>query len=486
MDKPKHECGIFGIFGLKEAAKYVYLGLNFLQHRGQESCGIVSSEGISLYKQVGLGKVSEFFDDEKIRYLEGYRAVGHVRYSTTGSPNLVNAQPITAATSKGALAISHNGNITNATTIRTSLIAKGKIFHSTSDSEVVLHLISEADTDNLVDAVQMALAQLEGAFSLMVMSRDMIIAARDPMGFRPLSMGKIGDDTLGHIGETVVFSSEDSAFSIIEAERVRDLKPNEMIIVSESGVESRTILDKKPKTNQCIFELIYFAKPSSKIFNKSVYEYRFEIGKRLAREYPIEADYVVPVPDSGIVSALGYAKESGIPIALGLIRSHYIGRTFIEPSQKIRDFGVKLKFIPVREIIENNKIILIDDSIVRGTTSRKLVKLVRNFGAKEVHFRVSSPPVRYPCFYGIDFSTPEELLANKRDSLKEIATYIGADTVGYLRKEGLFSESKTLDKKDFCKACFDGEYPTELAKFSKAGFENDIKQKSFGRKKGIQ
>ncbi len=476
-DKPKEECGIFAVYGINEAAKYVSLGLNFLQHRGQESCGIVSTDGESLYKQVGLGKVNEFFDEEKIAYLEGFRAVGHVRYSTTGSPTVVNAQPITASTSKGALAVAHNGNITNANLIREELVKKGKIFHSTSDSEVILHLISDAPKKDLADAVQWALAQLEGAFTTVVMSRDLMIGMRDPMGFRPLVLGQL-EETIEGIPGTMVLASEDSAFSIIEARRIREIEPNEMVIISELGMETRQVRTEKPKTNQCIFELIYFAKPSSKIFGKSVYEYRYEVGQKLAREHAVEADFVVPVPDSGIVSALGYSHESGIPMALGLIRSHYVGRTFIEPSQKIRDFGVKMKFIPVREIIEGKRIILIDDSIVRGTTSQKIVKMIKQFGAKEVHMRVSSPPVVNPCYYGIDFSTREELLANKYPSMNEIARYIGAESVGYVSVEGLFS-GKDMDQLQFCKACFDGNYPTKLTKFSKGGFEDDIKQRSF-------
>jgi len=479
MDKPKEECGIFGVYGINEAANYVYLGLNFLQHRGQESCGIVSTEGISLYKQVGVGKISEFFDDEKLNYLKGFRAIGHVRYSTTGSPTLVNAQPITGSTSKGALAIAHNGNITNANLIRNELLKKGEVFHSTSDSEVVVHLISHAPSENLVKAVQWALSKLEGSFALLVMTKDTLIAARDPMGFRPLSMGKIGD-TIGDIGGTIAFSSEDSAFSIIEAKKMREVEPNEMIVINEEGVRSLQILPEKPKTNQCVFELIYFAKPSSNLFHTSVYEYRFGIGKKLARLHPVDADYVVPIPDSGIVSAIGYSMESGIPLALGLIRSHYIGRTFIEPSQKIRDFGVKMKFIPVREIIENKRIILIDDSVVRGTTSRKIVKMVRDFGPVKVHMRVASPPVRYPCFYGIDFSTYEELLANKFATMEEIAKYIGVESIGYLTPETLFGNDTSAVSGDFCAACFHGEYPTPLNQFSKDGFEQEIKQKYFG------
>ncbi len=476
-DKPKEECGIFAVYGINEAAKYVSLGLNFLQHRGQESCGIVSTDGESLYKQVGLGKVNEFFDERKIEYLKGFRAVGHVRYSTTGSPTLVNAQPITASTSKGALAVAHNGNITNANMIREKLVKAGKIFHSTSDSEVILHLIAEAPQQNLPDAVQWALSQLEGAFTTVIMSRDIMIGMRDPMGFRPLVLGQLEDTFEGVMG-TMVLASEDSAFSIIEAHRIREIEPNEMVIISADGIESRSVKEKKPETKQCVFELIYFAKPSSKIFNKSVYEYRFEVGRTLAREHPVEADFVVPVPDSGIVSALGYSQESGIPMALGLIRSHYAGRTFIEPSQKIRDFGVKMKFIPVRDIIEGRRIILIDDSVVRGTTSQKIVKMIRQFGATEIHMRVSSPPVVNPCYYGIDFSTREELLANKYPSMEEIARYIGADSIGYLSVDGLF-QGKNVDQGLFCRACFDGNYPTTINKFSKGGFEDDIKQRSF-------
>lgn len=480
MDKPKHECGIFGIYGITEASKYVYLGLNFLQHRGQESCGIVSTEGVSLYKQVGLGKVSEFFNDEILNYLQGFRAVGHVRYSTTGSPTLVNAQPITASTEKGALAIAHNGNITNANQIRNEMTKRGHIFHSTSDSEVILHLIGASPKSDLVDAVQDALNRLEGSFAVLILSRDMMIAARDPKGFRPLTLGKLGSSLVDE-GETYVFSSEDSAFSIIEAVKVRDLEPNEMVVISKDGMSSRKILYRTPPARQCIFELIYFAKPSSNVFGKSVYEYRFEIGKRLAKEYPVKADYIVPVPDSGIVSALGYSQESGIPMAMGLIRSHYIGRTFIEPSQRIRDFGVKLKFIPVPEIIRGKDIVLIDDSIVRGTTSQKIVKMLRKCEPKSIHMRIASPPVRFPCFYGIDFSTKEELLANKHESLEDIARFIGADSVGYVSVDNLFDDG-TLSKMRCCKACFDGEYPTKLNAMAKDGFENEIQQKTFSRR----
>ncbi|MCX7820635.1 MAG: amidophosphoribosyltransferase [Brevinematales bacterium] len=470
----KEECGIFGIYGIPEASRYVYLGLNFLQHRGQEACGIVSTDGRYLYKQVGLGKVTDFFDEEKISYLEGTKAIGHVRYSTTGSSTLINAQPISAVTSKGAIAIAHNGNITNASEIRESLIKKGKIFHSTSDSEVILHLISDAPFEDIVNSCRWAFRQLEGAYSLLILTRDFIIAARDPLGFRPLSMGYIGSGLLDE-PETIVFSSEDSAFTIVEATKRKDVNPNEMVVCSQAGINFMKIVDKESEKKQCVFELIYFSKPSSVVFDKLVYDFRFKIGEILAKEFPVEADYVIPVPDSGIVAALGYSKYSGIPFAMGLIRSHYIGRTFIEPSQKIRDFGVKMKFIPVRELIEGKRIVLIDDSIVRGTTSKKIIKMVRSLNPKEIHFRVASPPVKNPCFYGIDFSTREELLANKLNTFEEIAEFIGADSVGYISVESMF-ENTGINKKDFCKACFDGLYPTKLREFKKEGFENDIKQ----------
>jgi len=470
----REECGIFGIYGQPEAARYVYLGLHFLQHRGQESCGIISSDQHSLYKQIGLGKVSEFFDEIKLNYLKGDQAIGHVRYSTTGSPTLVNTQPLSAMTSKGPLAIAHNGNLTNASVIREELMKNGQTFSTTSDSEVILHLIARAPFSDIIESTQWALSQLEGAFAILVMNKDTIIAARDPHGFRPLVIGSLGE-AITPAAQTYVISSEDTAFGIVGAQRIRELNPNEMVVFSNEGMRSLSISSKNSPHRQCIFELIYFAKPSSCVFNTSVYHYRYEIGKQLAREFPVEADYVVPVPDSGIVSALGYSEESKIPMALGLIRSHYVGRTFIEPSQKIRDFGVRMKFMPVREIIENKRIILIDDSIVRGTTSKKIVQIIRDMKPKEVHFRVASPPVRFPCFYGIDFSRPEELLANKLQTLEEIARFIGVDSVGYVSIEGLFPKD-IAEKNAFCRACFDGSYPTPIHNVNKESFDHEIYQ----------
>jgi len=472
----REECGIFGIYGQEEAARYVYLGLHFLQHRGQESCGIVSSDRKSLYKQIGLGKVSEFFDEGKLDYLRGSMAIGHVRYSTTGSPTLVNTQPLSAMTSKGPLALAHNGNLTNAMEVRERLMAQGQTFSTTSDSEVILHLIARAPYTDIVSSTRWALSQLEGAFAVLVMSRDTMIAARDPRGFRPLVMGRIGQ-AITSAGETYVFSSEDTALGIVGASRERELAPNEMVVITAEGMTSLSLVETPPQPRQCIFELIYFAKPSSTVFDTSVYTYRYEIGRQLAREFPVEADYVVPVPDSGIVAAIGYADESGIPLSLGLIRSHYVGRTFIEPSQGIRDFGVKMKFMPVPEIIRGKRIVLIDDSIVRGTTSRKIVQVIRDLQPKEVHFRVASPPVKYPCFYGIDFSRPEELLANKLKTLEEIAHFIGVESVGYVSVDGLFTSS-LLDRQRFCRACFDGNYPTRVDHVQKESFDHEIQQAS--------
>ncbi|MCX7881770.1 MAG: amidophosphoribosyltransferase [Brevinematales bacterium] len=472
----REECGIFGIYGQQEAARYVYLGLHFLQHRGQESCGIISSDHTSLYKQIGLGKVSEFFDEVKLDYLRGSQAIGHVRYSTTGSPTLVNTQPLSAMTSKGPIALAHNGNLTNAMEIRRRLMEEGQTFSTTSDSEVILHLIARAPFQDIVQSTRWALAQLEGAFSVLVMNRDTLIAARDPRGFRPLAMATIGQ-AITSSAETYVFSSEDTAFGIVGATRQREISPNEMVVVNHGGVQSFSILETSPQPRQCIFELIYFAKPSSRVFDTSVYQYRYEIGRQLAKEFPVEADYVVPVPDSGIVAAIGYSNESGIPLSLGLIRSHYVGRTFIEPSQGIRDFGVRMKFMPVPEVIRGKRIVLIDDSIVRGTTSRKIVQVIKEMQPKEIHFRVASPPVKYPCFYGIDFSRPEELLANKLKTLEEIAHFIGVNSVGYVSVEGLFP-SFLLDGKRFCRACFDGEYPTRVSDVRKESFDHEIQQAS--------
>ncbi|NPV37947.1 Amidophosphoribosyltransferase [Brevinematales bacterium NS] len=472
----REECGIFGMYGHQEAARYVYLGLHFLQHRGQESCGIISSDHISLYKQIGLGKVSEFFDEAKLNYLRGTQAIGHVRYSTTGSPTLVNTQPLSAMTQKGPIALAHNGNLTNAMEIRKRLMEEGQAFSTTSDSEVILHLIARAPYDDLVMSTRWALAQLEGAFAVLVMNRDTLVAARDPHGFRPLAMGTIGE-VITSEAETYVFSSEDTAFGIVGATRRREILPNEMVVVGPEGMRTLSIVESPPPTRQCVFELIYFAKPSSRVFETSVYQYRYEIGKQLAREFPVEADYVVPVPDSGIVAAIGYSEESGIPMSLGLIRSHYVGRTFIEPTQGIRDFGVRMKFMPVPEVIQNKRIVLIDDSIVRGTTSRKIVQVIKEMKPKEIHFRVASPPVKYPCFYGIDFSRPEELLANKLKTLEEIAHYIGVDSVGYVSVDGLFP-SGLVDEQHFCRACFDGHYPTKITTVSKESFDHEIKQAS--------
>jgi amidophosphoribosyltransferase len=448
-DKMHEECGIFGIYGHDEAANMTYLGLYGLQHRGQESCGIVCSDRSNVRKFIGLGLVTEFFDEEKMKRLEGDIAIGHVRYSTTGKSTLINAQPIVSGSYRGTIAVAHNGNITNAKFIRDRLEHDGSIFQSTSDSEVISHLIARSKKEDFVDAVIEAVTQLEGAFSLIIMRKDKVIALRDPNGFRPLS--------LAYLDGAQVIASETCAFDIIDAEYIRDINPGEMVVITDAGVKSFfPFKDAAPNKAQCIFELIYFAKPSSIVFNQCVYSFRENLGRQLAREDDVKADIVIPVPDSGRMAAMGYAKESGLPFEEGLIRSHYIGRTFIEPEQKIRHFGVKIKFSPVKNVLSGKRIIVIDDSLVRGTTSKKIVKLLRKAGVKEIHFRISSPPVVFPCFFGIDYPSKKELIANNL-KLDELARYLEVDSIRYISPKGLYSSSG-INQSDFCSACFDGKY----------------------------
>ncbi len=449
-DKPKEECGIFGIFGHEEAANMTYLGLYGLQHRGQESSGIVCSDGQNVRKFIGLGLVTDFYDQEKISRLDGDIAIGHVRYSTTGKSTLINAQPVVSGSYRGTIAIAHNGNITNSKKIRDRLEHGGSLFQSTSDSEVLTHLIARSKEEELVEAVKESVVQLEGAFSLVMMKKNMIIAIRDPNGFRPLSLGYLDG---GH-----VIASETCAFDVIDAEYIRDIEPGEMLVISEKGMKQYWPFKERNeyKSAQCIFELIYFSKPSSIVFNNCVYAFREELGRQIAREDDIDADIVIPVPDSGRMAAMGYAKESGLPFEEGLIRSHYIGRTFIEPEQKIRHFGVKIKFSPVKQILQGKRIVVIDDSLVRGTTSKKIVKELRKAGVKEVHLRISSPPIKFPCFFGIDFAQKKELIANNL-KLEELERYLGVDSIRYLSYEGMF-ECTGLKQEDFCSACFNGDY----------------------------
>ncbi|HTU32244.1 MAG TPA: amidophosphoribosyltransferase [Candidatus Acidoferrum sp.] len=445
------ECGVFGLFGHTEAAKLAYLGLYALQHRGQESAGIASTDGLEVYAHKTTGHVQEIFTPEVIARLPGESAIGHTRYSTAGDSSLTNAQPVVIDCNRGKLALGHNGNLTNALEVRRRLEHRGSIFQTTSDTEVIVHLIARSSARNLSSAIADALNQVEGAYSLVILTRDELYAIRDPRGFRPLNLGQLD-------GSWVV-ASETCAFDLIDAEYVREVEPGEMVRISRSGVESIRFAAEKPH-QYCIFEHVYFSRPDSFIFGRSVNQSRERLGHLLAREHPAEADIVVPVPDSGVPAAVGYADESGIPFRMGLIRNHYVGRTFIEPEQAIRDFGVKLKLNPVRSMIEGQRVVLVDDSIVRGTTSRKIVRLVRESGAREVHVRISCPPTVSPCFYGVDTPRRDELIA-ARNSIDQIQRYLEADSLGYLSLDSLREAVKDKEGK-FCTSCYTGSYPTEL------------------------
>jgi amidophosphoribosyltransferase len=444
-------CGVFGIFGHAEAAKLTYLGLYALQHRGQESAGIASSDGAQLHVHKSMGHVQEIFTPAVISKLPGDSAIGHTRYSTAGDTVLTNAQPVVIDCNKGKLALGHNGNLTNAIELRKKLEHRGSIFQTTSDTEVIVHLIARSNARNLSGAIADALNQVEGAYSLLLLTPDEIYAIRDPRGFRPLSIGRLNGSW--------VAASETCAFDLIDAEYVREVEPGEMVRISRSGIES--IRFAPEKQNQfCIFEHVYFSRPDSVVFGKPVNETRERLGRLLAQEHHVDADIVVPVPDSGVPAAVGYAAESGIPFRMGLIRNHYIGRTFIEPSQAIRDFGVKLKLNPIRRMIEGKRVILVDDSIVRGTTSRKIVRLVREAGATEVHVRISCPPTISPCYYGVDTPRREELIA-ANNSVEEIRKYLAADSLGYVSLKSLRAAVEDT-KGNFCTSCYTGSYPTEL------------------------
>ncbi|MGH9698431.1 MAG: amidophosphoribosyltransferase [Candidatus Acidiferrales bacterium] len=444
-------CGVFGIFGNEEAAKMAYLGLHALQHRGQESAGVASTDGADVYVHKAMGHVQEIFTPDVIAHLPGAAAIGHTRYSTAGDTVLMNAQPVVIDCNKGKLALGHNGNLTNALELRRRLEHRGSIFQTTSDTEVVVHLIARSTARNLSGAIADALNQVEGAYSIVLLTRDELYAIRDPRGFRPLCLGRLD-------GAWVV-ASETCAFDLIDAEYVREVEPGEMVRITRSGMESIRFAPEKPH-QYCVFEHVYFARPDSLVFGRPVNLSRERLGRLLAREHPVEADLITPVPDSGVPAAIGYAAESGIPFRMALIRNHYIGRTFIEPSQAIRDFGVKLKLNPVRRLLEGQRVVLVDDSIVRGTTSRKIVRLVRDAGATEVHVRISCPPTISPCYYGVDTPRREELIAANH-SVEEIRRFLGADTLGYLPLESLREAVEDTDGK-FCTACYTGNYPTEL------------------------
>lgn len=451
-DKFHDECGVFAIYGNRDAANLTYLGLYALQHRGQESAGITSTNGVDLRTHKSMGQVQDIFTPPVIASLAGSAAIGHTRYSTAGDTNLLNAQPFSVDCNKGKIGVAHNGNITNALELRRELEHDGSIFQASSDTEVILHLVARSRERTLAGALRDALLQLEGAFSLVFLAQDRIIVARDPNGFRPLAMGQMEN-------KSYVFASETCAFDLIGATYLCDVEPGEMIIVGPEGM-TRERYTPKRDTAFCVFEHVYFARPDSLVFGRPVQRTREMLGRFLARETGVDADVVVPVPDSGVAAAIGYASESGIPYRQALIRNHYVGRTFIEPSQAIRDFGVKLKLNPIRHLIEGRRVILVDDSIVRGTTSRKIVRMVRSAGAREVHLRISCPPTVSPCFYGVDTPVEKELIAANA-TLEEIRKYVEADSLGYLSM-GALREAVDDAKLDFCYACYTGNYPTEL------------------------
>ncbi|MEO8875503.1 MAG: amidophosphoribosyltransferase [Polyangiaceae bacterium] len=457
-------CGVFGIFGHPEAANLAYLGLHALQHRGQESAGIVTSDGSQLHAHRAMGLVQDAFQESQLAKLPGKIAIGHVRYSTAGGSHLKNAQPFAVDYARGSLAVCHNGNLTNAEELRAELESQGSIFQSSADTEVLVHLVAKSNQIALEDRITDALARVEGAYSLLFMNEEAVIAVRDPRGIRPLCLGILPGARDAH-----VFASEPTAFDLIDAEYVRDVEPGEMIVIDATGMRSLR-LPAKAEPKRCIFEYVYFARPDSYFAGsavdgntqRSVYDVRKALGEKLAAEHPVEADVVIPVPDSGVPSAIGYAAALKIPFEMGLIRSHYVGRTFIEPQQSIRHFGVRLKLNTVDGIIRGKRVVVLDDSIVRGTTSRKIVKMVRDAGAREVHLRISSPPTEWPCYYGIDTPTRSELIASSH-SVAEIARYVTADTLQYLSLDGMVDavagkNASDADKKGFCHACFSGKY----------------------------
>ena len=441
------KCGVFGIFGHPEAANHTYLGLHALQHRGQESAGIVAWDGQYMFAHRDMGHVADIFTQPVLAKLPGHIGIGHVRYSTTGSSSIKNAQPFTVEYHMGSLAVAHNGNLTNAYPLKNRLEQKGAIFQSTMDTEVIVHLMARSSQRSLEDRLIEALQQVRGAFCLLVLGEDQLIAVRDPHGYRPLALGSKD-------GAAIV-CSESTALDLIEGQFEREVLPGEMLVMDRDGVRSIFPFEKH-KIQQCVFELIYFSRPDSFLFGDSVFHARVAFGEKLAMENPVEADIVMGVPDSGIPAAIGYSRQSQIPYTLGMIRSHYVGRTFIEPAQSIRHFGVKLKLSPVREVLEGKRVVVVDDSIVRGTTSRKMVEMIRGAGATEVHLGISSPPTTGPCYYGIDTPTREELIAGNK-SVEEIRKFLNVETLSYLSIEGLKGCLRS-DPDQFCYACFDGNY----------------------------
>jgi amidophosphoribosyltransferase len=462
--KPREKCGVFGIYGQPEAARLTYFGLYALQHRGQESCGIVAGDGCRVSAHRGLGLVSEVFPADTLARLPGHLAIGHVRYSTTGSTLLVNAQPFLIQHAGQTIAIGHNGTLTNARQIRQKLEDSGSIFQSTMDTEIIVHLMARHKKAGLVESLAAALAEVEGSYSLVLATADKVIAARDPRGFRPLSLGALDNGWL--------VASETCAFDLVQADYFRDVEPGEIVVLDRNGLHSHKPFPPEPH-KYCIFEFIYFARPDSRIFGKCVYRVRKRLGACLAREHPLDADLVMPFPDSGTYAALGFADVMDMPFEMGVIRNHYVGRTFIQPSQTMRDFSVRIKLNPVKEILKGKRVIVVEDSIIRGTTTRSRVKSLREAGATEVSLLVSCPPHRFPCYYGIDFSTKGELIA-ARQQVNEIRDYLGLDYLGYLSVEAMV-EATQLNSANFCLSCFSGDYPVPMeADFSKTCFEDDV------------
>ena len=464
FDKFREECGVFGIYGHNEAAKLAYLGLYALQHRGQESAGIATADGTRIRTVREMGYVNDIFDQETIATLPGHLAIGHTRYSTAGESKLSNAQPIVITCVHGEVAVCHNGNIVNANEIRDRLVKDGSIFQTNSDTEVLVHLYARSQAGPFDEALLDSIQQLTGAFSFAVLTKDHLVATRDPHGFRPLALGKLGD--------AWVVCSETCALDLINATYVRDVEPGEVVVIGAGGLKSMRAFP-PAKLSHCVFEHVYFARPDSEVFGQSVNEVRTNLGRLLARETGIEADVVVPIPDSGVCAATGYAEEAKIPMRFGLIRNHYVGRTFIEPAQSIRHFGVKVKLNPVKSILAGKRVVLIDDSIVRGTTSRKIVKMVRAAGAKEVHLRISCPPTVSPCFYGVDTPRRSELIAATH-TLDEIRKYVGADTLGYLSLEGLH-RAVGPKHSNYCTSCYTGQYPVAFPRDENAYLQLTLK-----------
>ncbi len=446
---PKHYCGVFGVYGHPSAAELTYYGLYALQHRGQESAGIVTSDGQSFHELKGMGLVSQVFKGGALQELHGHIAVGHTRYSTTGSSQLRNAQPLTVDCARGQIAIAHNGNLTNAAALRAALEARGSIFQTTVDSEIILHLMAQPDPVGHSNSLLQAVRRIEGAYSLVVMTENELIGVRDPHGFRPLCLGRLDD--------AYVLASETCALDLIHAKFVRDVEPGEIVVINQQGVQSLQAFPEHPRRAFCIFEYVYFARPDSTIAGRNVYKVRVDMGRELARQFPIAADVVVPVPDSGNCAALGYSLESGIPFEMAFVRNHYVGRSFLQPSQLIRDFSVRVKLNLSEELVKDKRVIVVDDSIVRGTTCKARVNNLKEAGAREVHVLVSCPPHMHPCVYGIDFPDRSKLMAANHP-LEEIRKYLNADSLHYLSQEGMV-RATGLPATAFCMACYDGNYP---------------------------